>query len=261
MRSLFFQELVDAGCGTTTFAHGEDHGCSAEHDVTTGVDLFHESLVGGSIFEKDVTLLVDGEFRSGVADKRVGTVTDSNEHGVAFDFEACTFALPSAIGEVMILSAPSLKTGTTYTVKTGVTVKDGTGTRFHNLYTTMPTISGGSSTITDFATSSSNMVYTDSKAGSGFGNFGGGPGGPGGFGGRQAFGNGEMPEPPEGFKGGRPDGNFQPPEGFEPSEGMEPPEGFKGGRPNGNFQPSEGMEPPEGFNKKQRGNKKQQNKQ
>ena len=171
------------------------------------------------------------------------------------------YTLPSAIGEVMILSAPSLKTGTTYTVKTGVTVKDGTGTRFHNLYTTMPTISGGSSTITDFATSSSNMVYTDSKAGSGFGNFGGGPGGPGGFGGRQAFGNGEMPEPPEGFKGGRPDGNFQPPEGFEPSEGMEPPEGFKGGRPNGNFQPSEGMEPPEGFNKKQRGNKKQQNKQ
>ena len=93
MRSLFFQELVDACSSTTTFAHGEDYSCSAEHDVATCINLFHESLVGGCIFKKDVTLLIDGEFRSGVADKRVGTVTDCNEHGVAFDFEACAFDL------------------------------------------------------------------------------------------------------------------------------------------------------------------------
>ena len=93
MRSLFFQELVDAGCGSATFTHGENHGCGTQHDVTTGVDLLHESLVGSCIFEKDVTLLVDGEFRRGVADKRVAPVTDSNEHGVAFDFEACAFDL------------------------------------------------------------------------------------------------------------------------------------------------------------------------
>ena len=71
------------------------------------------------------------------------------------------------------------------------------------------------------------MVYTDSNAGNGFsaGGFGGGPGG---FGGRQAFGDGEMPAPPEGF------GNFngQMPDGMTPPDGMQqPPEGFNGKRP------------------------------
>ena len=147
------------------------------------------------------------------------------------------YTLPAGTGDVIILSSPKITAGTTYTVKTGVTVKDGTGTRFHNLYTTMPTISGGTSSLSDVSTSSSNMVYTDSNAGNGFG-AGGFGGGPGGFGGRQAFGNGEMPEPPEGF------GNFngQMPEGMTPPEGFngqrpdnmpEPPDGFNGGRGNG----------------------------
>ena len=117
----------------------------------------------------------------------------------------------------MILSSPKIAAGTTYTVKTGVSVSG--GVRFHNLYTTLPTITGGTSTITDFTTSSNNMVYTDSSAGNSFGNFGGGPGGmggPGRFGGRQAFGDGEMPD----FNGEMP----QPPKDFVP------PEGFKGGK-------------------------------
>ena len=153
------------------------------------------------------------------------------------------YTLPAGTGDVIILSSPQIKAGTTYTVKTGVTVKDGTGTRFHNLYTTIPTISGGTSSLTDVSTSSSNMVYTDSNAGSGFG-AGGFGGGPGGFGGgfpgdRSAFENGNMPEPPEGF------GNFngQMPEGFNgqrPDNMLEPPDGFGGGggngqRPDGNF--------------------------
>ena len=124
------------------------------------------------------------------------------------------YTLPAGTGEIMILSSPKIAARTTYTVKTGVSVSG--GVRFHNLYTTLPTITGGTSTITDFATSSSNMVYTDSSAGSGFGNFGGGPGGmdgPGRFGGRQAFGDGKMPD----FNGKMP-------------EGFEPPEGFKGGK-------------------------------
>ena len=134
------------------------------------------------------------------------------------------YTLPSGTGDVVILSSPKLATGTNYTVKTGVTVKEGTGTRFHNLYTLLPTISGGTSSLTSVSTSSSNTVYTDSNAGSGFGGFGGpgrqgGPGDfggrAGGFGGRQAFGNGEMPQPPE---------------GFEPPEGMAPPEGFNKGK-------------------------------
>ena len=101
----------------------------------------------------------------------------------------------------------------------------------------MPTISGGTSSLTDVSTSNSSMVYTDSNAGNGFGagGFGGGPGGFGGpngnFGGRQAF-----------------DGNF--PEGMTPPDGMTPPEGFDGKFP-------EGMQPPEGFNGRGNGQRPQ----
>ena len=133
------------------------------------------------------------------------------------------YTLPAGTGDVIILSSPQIKAGTTYTVKTGVTVKDGIGTRFHNLYTTMPTISGGTSSLTDVSTSNSSMVYTDSNASNGFGagGFGGGPGGFGGpngnFGGRQAF-DGKFPEgmqqPPEGFNGR---GNGQRPQGGKPT--------------------------------------------
>lgn len=87
------------------------------------------------------------------------------------------YTLPAASGEVMVLSSPNIATGSTYTVKTGVTVTG--GTRFHNLYTTLPTISGGTTAVSSFSTTSSNKVYTDSSAGRGVGQ-----GGMGGFGGR-----------------------------------------------------------------------------
>ncbi len=48
------------------------------------------------------------------------------------------YTLPSKTGEVAIISSPELKTGTTYSTKTGVTVNG--GTKFHNLYTTLPEI-------------------------------------------------------------------------------------------------------------------------
>ena len=127
------------------------------------------------------------------------------------------YTLPAGTGSIVILSSPQLKTDTEYSIKTGVTIKDTTATRFHNLYTTLPKISGGTSSLTGITTTSSNTIYTDSNAGSGFGNFGG-QGGPGGFGG--------------GFPGGQ-GGDFTPP------DGMTPPEGFngrgKGQRPDGNF--------------------------
>ena len=77
------------------------------------------------------------------------------------------YTLPSAKGDVIIISSPEIETGTTYILKTGVSVSG--GIRFHNLYTTLPSVSGGTSTITNFATSSSNTVYTDSSVSSGFG--------------------------------------------------------------------------------------------
>lgn len=85
------------------------------------------------------------------------------------------YSLPSSTGEVLVLSSPDLKTGTTYSVKTDVTVSG--GTRFHSLYTSLPSISGGSTSLSNVSTSSSNTVYTDSNVSSGFG--GPGAGGPG----------------------------------------------------------------------------------
>ena len=77
------------------------------------------------------------------------------------------YSLPSSTGEVLVLSSPNLKTGTTYSVKTGVTVSG--GTRFHSLYTSLPSISGGSTSLSNVSTSSSNTVYIDSNVSSGFG--------------------------------------------------------------------------------------------
>ena len=129
------------------------------------------------------------------------------------------YTFPASTGSSIILSSPDIKTGTEYSIKTGVTIKDESISRFHNLYTTLPNISGGTSSLTGITTTSSNTIYTDSNAGSGFGNFGGqgGPGGPGGFGGRQAF-DDKFPEgmqqPPEGFNGR---GNGQRPQGGKPT--------------------------------------------
>lgn len=130
------------------------------------------------------------------------------------------YTLPSSTGSVMILSSPEIKTGTEYKVLTGVSVSG--GTRFHNLYTTLPSVSGGESSSVSFTTSTSAYVYTDSSAGQG-GMFGG----PGGFNGNrmalsEEFSDGNMPELPEDFKGGF---RGQRPEGMP-----EPPEGFKGGK-------------------------------
>lgn len=151
--------------------------------------------------------IVLGSSSYGSAESTVAIV-DSNGNPVF------VYTLPSSTGEVMILSSPYLQAGSSYTVKTGVSIDSSNVVRFHNLYTTMPSISGGTSTLTDISTSSSNMVYTDSNAGNSFG--------AGGFGGRGARAAG-------GFGGGR-GGNFR--NGQQPEDMPEPPEGFNGKRPN-----------------------------
>lgn len=120
------------------------------------------------------------------------------------------YTLPSARGEVLILSSPNFKTATNYSIKTGVTVKAGSASSFQNLYTSMPSISGGTESLSNISTTGSSTVYTDPNAGRG--GFGG-RGGNGNFGGRGGnFRNGQqpedMPEPPDGMT--PPDGmNFQ----------------------------------------------------
>ncbi len=149
-------------------------------------------------------------------------IVDSKENPIF------VYTLPAGTGDIMILSSPDIKTGTKYSVKTNVTVSG--GVRFHNLYTTLPAVKGGTTTIKDFSTSSSNTVYTDSSASSGFGKFRGGPGGN--FGGRQAF----------------PDG-MTPPDGMIPPDGMTPPDG-QGGNFGGR----------QNFQRDQKGFKEKQNK-
>ena len=87
-------------------------------------------------------------------------IVDSNNNPVF------VYTLPSSTGEVMVLSSPSIKTNTSYTVMKNITVSG--GKRFHNLYTTLPEVSGGTSTITSFSTTTSNTVYTDSSVSKGF---------------------------------------------------------------------------------------------
>ena len=86
-------------------------------------------------------------------------ITDEDENPVF------VYKLPSAIGSVIILSSPELKTGTSYSLWTGVTASGGTA--FNNLYTELPEISGGTKSSITIQTSESNTVYTDSSAGKG----------------------------------------------------------------------------------------------
>ena len=77
------------------------------------------------------------------------------------DSPVFVYTLPAGTGSVAILSSPRISTGTTYTIKTGVTVSEGSGTRFHNLYTSLPSISDGTTSSIGFSTSTSNYVYSN----------------------------------------------------------------------------------------------------
>ena len=93
---------------------------------------------------------------------------------------AFAFTIPSDIYSSMssnlvaVFSSPKIATGTSYTLSAGVTASG--GTKFNGLYTTLPTVSGGSASISGVSTSTSNYVYTKSDASSGGGQPGGQPG-------------------------------------------------------------------------------------
>ncbi|MBQ2601622.1 MAG: hypothetical protein II584_04470, partial [Treponema sp.] len=133
------------------------------------------------------------------------------------------YTLPSSVGSTVVLSSPNIEAGKTYSVKTGVSVSG--GTRFHNLYTTLPTVSGGTESVSGISTDTGNTVYIDSDVSGAFGGFGGA----GGFNGNRMAGGMDiedvfpdgMPERPEGFPGGKKGGTggkMEPPEGFDPSK-------------------------------------------
>ena len=74
------------------------------------------------------------------------------------------FAIPTTFGTsarsdyVMVLSSPKIVAGTTYKAVSGVTASG--GSTFNNLYVDLPSISGGTTTVTDIATTTSSYVYT-----------------------------------------------------------------------------------------------------
>jgi len=74
------------------------------------------------------------------------------------------FTIPSSIyssmssSNIAIFSSPNIATGTSYTLYAGVTTSGGTSS--NGLFTTLPTVSGGSSTLSSISTSTSSYVYT-----------------------------------------------------------------------------------------------------
>ena len=90
------------------------------------------------------------------------------------------FTIPSDIYSslgsdiVTVFSSPNIAAGTSYTLYSGVTVNGGSAT--NGLYTTLPTVSGGTATATGISTTTSNYVYTLATTSMGAG--GEQPGGP-----------------------------------------------------------------------------------
>ncbi len=86
---------------------------------------------------------------------------------------AFAFTIPSAVysslgsNYVAIISSPKIAAGTSYALYSGVTATG--GTNFNGLYTSLPTVSGGSASLTGIATSTSSWVYTNASSGAGQG--------------------------------------------------------------------------------------------
>lgn len=86
---------------------------------------------------------------------------------------AFAFTIPSAVysslgsNYVAIVSSPKIAAGTSYALYSGVTATG--GYNFNGLYTSLPTVSGGSASLTGIATSTSSWVYTNASSGAGQG--------------------------------------------------------------------------------------------
>lgn len=86
---------------------------------------------------------------------------------------AFAFTIPSAVysslgsNYVAIISSPKIAAGTSYALYSGVTATG--GSNFNGLYTSLPTVSGGSASLTGIATSTSSWVYTNASSSAGQG--------------------------------------------------------------------------------------------
>ncbi len=107
------------------------------------------------------TVVLSGNYFSSSSSSGTGSSTfaiEDSAGGAIFAFD-----LPSAFASanqnyVMILSSPKIANGTTYKAVGGATASG--GSTFNNLYVELPTLSGGSETVTDIQTTTSNYIYT-----------------------------------------------------------------------------------------------------
>ena len=90
-----------------------------------------------------------------------GTTSSGEKTVFAFTIPQTIFGTSSRSDYVMILSSPEIKTGTNYNIKTGVSATG--GETFNGLYTSLPTVSGGTTTVSGASTSTTNYVYTKSS--------------------------------------------------------------------------------------------------
>ncbi len=144
-----------AGIGTNNYSKPTDSSCSQSTVVLSGT-YFGSS---GTTF----------------------AIEDSNGSSV-FAFKIPEIFKNSSNQNVMILSSPNIKTGTTYKAVSAVSTSD--GKMFNNLYVDLPTVSGGSATVSDILTTTSSYVYTKNSGSNGGAQEGAhtnpGPGGNGG---------------------------------------------------------------------------------
>lgn len=94
-----------------------------------------------------------------------GTETGSTVSGekdvFAFTIPSEIFGTSARSDYVMILSSPEIQAGKSYNLKTNVSVNGGES--FKGLYTQLPTVSGGTTSISGASTSTTNYVYTKSS--------------------------------------------------------------------------------------------------
>lgn len=183
---------------------GSEDGFDCDGDLTftggvaAGISGASKSYASSSNKNNSQNVFVLG---SSVAGKAGTTMAVEDSSGKA----VFAFTIPSGISYGLVtISSPNLETGKTYSVKSGVTVSG--GENYYGLYTSMPSVSGGSGD-TSISTEEGSFVYSSGAAEGGFGRFG--------MGGARAG-----------------DGNF-PPDGFNPDmmpEGFEG-KGMKGERP------------------------------
>lgn len=183
---------------------GSEDGFDCDGDLTftggvaAGISGASKSYASSSNKNNSQNVFVLGSSLAGKAGTTMA-VEDSSGKAVF------AFTIPSGISYGLVtISSPNLETGKTYSVKSGVTVSG--GENYCGLYTSMPSVSGGSGD-TSISTEEGSFVYSSGAAEGGFGRFG--------MGGARAG-----------------DGNF-PPDGFNPDmmpEGFEE-KGMKGERP------------------------------